>query len=351
MKAVVFLFMVVVACSAAAPQLHGDDLDALWEMFKKVHSKNYHCLWEEQKRIHVLYPGVFHRANILYYFKSWLFRRQLKLERKGLRRFNHMHQTMTSLKRRKYLPIYSEDEFSRTMNGLRYNSSATRFTQPLAPKECNVSSLPTNVDWREKGFVTPVKNQGECGSCYAFSTTGSLEGQMFKKTGKLVSLSEKNIMDCSWKEGNEGCNGGTMDASFEYIKVNKGIDTEISYPYIPIFKQEDVGGEDVGVVDLPHTETCLQKAVATIGPISVGIYASASFQGYKDGIFYDSGCSKTHPNHGVLVVGYGSTKRGKPYWLVKNSWGHSWGIDGYIKMARNKHDMCGIAYMASYPLV
>ncbi|KAI0242156.1 Cathepsin L1 [Lamellibrachia satsuma] len=326
---------VVVDAASHRKTLHGDDLDALWEMFKKVHSKHYHCWWEEQKRKTFFQERVAEISahNLEYDLGRHTFTM-------GINEYSDM----------------SENEFSRTMNGLRYNSSATRFAQPLAAKECNVSSLPTNVDWREKGFVTPVKNQGQCGSCYAFSTTGSLEGQMFKKTGKLVSLSEKNIMDCSWKEGNEGCNGGTMDASFEYIKVNKGIDTEISYPYHAFsgkchFKQEDVGGEDIGFVDLPQTETCLQKAVANIGPISVGIHASARFQGYKDGIFYDSGCSKRHPNHAVLVVGYGSTKRGKPYWLVKNSWGKSWGIDGYIKMARNKHDMCGIAYMASYPLV
>lgn len=336
MKTLLLLLLAVVAvCSAAAAQIQGDDLDAIWEMFKKVHSKRYHCRWEEEKRKIIFQENIakIHKHNLEYDL--------------GLRTFTMGVNEYSDM---------SANEFSRTMNGLRYNSSASRFAKPFLDTDCDVDSLPTSVDWRTKGFVTPVKNQGQCGSCYAFSSTGSLEGQMFKKTGKLVSLSEKNIIDCSRKEGNEGCNGGTMDNSFLYIKNNKGIDTEGSYPYHAFagkcrFKKENVGGEDVAAVDLPRTEKCLQKAVATIGPISVGIYASPRFEGYRDGIFRDTACLKTNPNHGVLVVGYGTTKRGVDYWLVKNSWGKSWGIDGYIKMARNNHDMCGIAYLASYPVV
>jgi len=219
-------------------------------------------------------------------------------------------------------------------------------------------TIPDSVDWRKEGYVTKVKDQGSCGSCWAFSATGSLEGQHYKQTGKLVSLSEQNLVDCDVNGDDEGCNGGYMDAAFQYIETNKGIDTEASYPYRGRdgrcrYKPEDVGATDTGFVDIPEgNETLLEAAIATVGPVSVAIDASSfKFQFYSHGVYYDRSCSQEYLDHGVLAVGYDTTKDGKQYYIVKNSWSEAWGDHGYILMTRGKNNNCGIATMSSYPFV
>ncbi|KAK3598003.1 hypothetical protein CHS0354_042357 [Potamilus streckersoni] len=249
----------------------------------------------------------------------------------------------------------TSEEFVRTMNGYKYDATKTNCGKFTFPSNLQLSDLPASVDWRTKGYVTPIKNQGQCGSCWAFSATGSLEGQHFNKTQQLVSLSEQNLVDCSGKEGNMGCEGGLMDQAFQYIIKNQGIDTEASYPYKARnqkckFTKANVGSTETSCKDIQSgSEADLQKAVATVGPISVAIDASHnSFQLYKSGIYSDPQCDPQALDHGVLAVGYG-TQDGKDYWLVKNSWGTSWGMQGYIMMARNDHNMCGIATKSSFP--
>ncbi|KFM79809.1 Cathepsin L, partial [Stegodyphus mimosarum] len=308
------------------------DLDVHWDNFKRVFQKQYSG--EEESKRRLIWEN--HVADIV--------RHNLEYDlgihsyRKGLNEYADL----------------GHEEFVKTLNGfkgVRLNKSTSTF-MPLF----NIN-LPDTVDWRQKGLVTGVKNQGQCGSCWAFSTTGSLEGQHKKKTGKLVSLSEQNLMDCSGPEGNMGCEGGLMDQAFEYIKKNKGIDTEQSYPYTAQdgtchYKKASSGATCTGYIDVASgDESALQQAVATIGPISVAIDASQeSFQLYQGGIYNEPACSSMFLDHGVLAVGYGS-ENGVDYWLVKNSWGTSWGENGYIKMSRNKNNQCGIATQASYPLV
>jgi cathepsin L len=249
------------------------------------------------------------------------------------------------------------EEFSRMYLGTKVNANTQRKETTDAAADA-VTDLPASVDWRTKGAVTAVKDQGQCGSCWSFSTTGSVEGCHFLTTSKLVGLSEENLVDCSDAQGNQGCDGGLMTQAMDYIISNKGIDTESSYPYTAgngnsgscKFKAADVGSTLAKYHNVKaHNETDLAVNVV-LGPVSVAIDASqSSFQFYTSGIYSDPDCSSTELDHGVLSVGYGSLNT-KNYWIVKNSWNTDWGMKGYIWMAKDKHNSCGIATMATRPV-
>jgi len=208
-----------------------------------------------------------------------------------------------------------------------------------------------NINWAARGAVTPPKDQGSCGSCWSFSTTGSVEGLNQIYTGSLISLSEQNLMDCSGGYGNQGCNGGWMDSAFKYIIANNGIEREANYPYEGKvgscrFNAAYTGASMRSFQDVQAgNEGALQNA-NNVQPVSVAIDAS-KLQSYKSGIFNPAGCSTTSLDHGVLVVGYGN--EGGDYWIIKNSWGLNWGNGGYFWMARNAGNMCGVASAASVP--
>jgi len=258
----------------------------------------------------------------------------------------------------------SAKEFAAIFNGAKL-PKGVKFEPVKMPQRIagvDVSALPKTVDWRKKGAVTGVKNQGQCGSCWSFSTTGTVEGQHFLAgQGTLVGLSEQNLVDCSTPEGCEGCDGCWPTWAMKYIISNGGVDLEADYPYTAEdgtchYKVADRGACIQKFEEIPAgNETALQVAVATVGPISVCIDASqSSFQFYESGVYYSYFCSSTELDHAVLAVGYGtdSTIYGaEDYWLVKNSWGTSWGDAGYIKMIRNWDNNCGIATAASYPVI
>lgn len=307
-----------------------------WEAYKMEHGKKYKSDVEEQFRMKIFKDNKYKVAqhNKLYHSG----------EKSYSMKINHFADLL-------------HHEFIELMNGYSHNKSRPRLGATFIGPDDDIA-LPKTMDWREKGAVTPVKNQGECGSCWSFSATGALEGQHFRKTGKLVSLSEQNLIDCSTKFGNNGCNGGLMDYAFEYVKSNGGIDTEDTYPYEAMddncrYNPDDSGADDRGYVDVREgNEHALKKAIATVGPVSVAIDAShETFQFYNEGVYYEPDCSPEMLDHGVLAVGYGTTEDGDHYWLVKNSWSEKWGEEGYIKMARNRDNNCGIASAASFPLV
>ena len=339
MRALLLLVVAVVATAQAVSFF--ELVKEEWTTFKTEHNKNYKSDIEEKFRMKIYMDNKHkiakHNGNY------------------------EMKKVSYKMKMNKYGDMLHH-EFVNAVNGFNksINARLRSQRQPVGAayvEPANVQ-VPDAVDWREQGAVTEIKDQGHCGSCWAFSAIGALEGQHFRRKGVLISLSEQNLIDCSGKYGNNGCNGGLMDQAFQYIKDNKGVDTEITYPYEAEddkcrYTARNSGASDVGYVDIPENdEEKLKLAVATVGPVSVAIDASRqSFQFYSEGVYDEPECSAEVLDHGVLVVGYGTDENELDYWLVKNSWGPKWGDNGYVKMSRNKENQCGIATTASYPLV
>ncbi|XP_046671436.1 procathepsin L-like [Homalodisca vitripennis] len=329
----VFLFSLAMVALTLSLEMSEHEISQ-WELFKVQNNKDYISKGEEEMR------------------KS-IFLKNLRFVREHNAKYKRGEETY-EVEINIFADMSPDEILSR--KGYRRPEGELRGGEPF--KETTGVELPNNVDWRKKGAVTEVKDQGFCGSGWAFSATGSLEGQNFLKTNTLVSLSEQNLVDCSTEDGNQGCEGGCPEKAFTYVSINKGIDTEASYPFEGEdndcrYNPKNNGATGVGYVSLPTgNETSLQSAVAKIGPVSVCIDASLkSFYLYKRGVYRPKGCSTVDLDQCVLTVGYGNVKKGGDYWLLKNSWGTSWGMNGYIMMARNLNNMCGIATEASYPFV
>jgi len=218
-----------------------------------------------------------------------------------------------------------------------------------------VEALPTSVDWRTKNVLTPVKDQGHCGSCWAFSATGAMEAAWAIKTNDLISLSEQQLVDCSWDYYNEGCNGGWAVEAFLYVIGNGGINNETNYPYLgkdsvcntTLASKHTVTISKAGAVQA-YNYMALQASVENT-PTSTGVEANILWQLYSSGTLTNN-CG-TDINHDVLAVGY-NTVPTIPYWIVKNSWGTDWGIQGYIQIGMSAGaGFCGINMDAYYPIV
>ncbi|XP_005078488.1 cathepsin R [Mesocricetus auratus] len=335
MKSVLFLAMFCLGVSSAAPTLD-PRLDAEWQIWKMKYEKSY-SLEEEAMRKEVWGKNMELIKN--HNGENGLGKNGYTME---INEFGDM----------------TDDEFKSTMIGSPMRTHHRG--KGIWKRDVGNVVFPKSVNWTEKGYVTPVRKQGNCNSCWAFSVTGAIEAQIIRKLGKLTPLSVQNLVDCSKSQGNNGCLSGDTYNAFQYVLHNGGLEAEATYPYegregpCRSNPQNSIA-EITGFVSLPESEDILMGAVASIGPISAGIDAShSSFRFYNKGIYHEPNCSSDYVTHGILVVGYGfegNETDGNNYWLIKNSWGKKWGLGGYMKIAKDKNNHCGIASFARYPTV
>ena len=321
-----------------------------WAEFKKTHNKVYNSLAEESKRFNQFKKNLDFIAN------------HNAKHARGEESYHVAINKFADLSASEFEQIHLADMES---VGVRQNYQCPVKFQPAS------KSYPGSVDWtttanpQNRVAVTAVKDQGSCGSCWSFATTGTFEGQQClagkQDCRSWSGASEQNLIECSVKSDTDlgpyydmGCNGGWIDNGLYYIQINGGIDSEASYPYTSadgktgscrynsaysVGREKDCGYSTKG------DEHELAQAICDVGPVGVAINASgAGFQLYSGGVYVNTKCG-TSVNHAVLAVGYG-VDNGQDYFLVKNSWGTGWGVNGYVEMARNRNNMCSIA---SYP--
>ncbi|KAM7483400.1 hypothetical protein LguiB_007983 [Lonicera macranthoides] len=311
--------------------------ESLWGMYERWRSHHTVStnLDEKQRRFNVFKANVRHVHNVNKMDKPY----KLKLNK------------FADLTNQEFTSVYAGSKVNhyRMLRGNSHGNGTFMYE--------NVVAVPPSIDWRKKGAVNAVKDQGQCGSCWAFSTIVGVEGINQIRTNKLVSLSEQELVDCDTSE-NEGCNGGLMPLAYEFIQKKGGITTECNYPYnaqdgsCDASKSNSPSVSIDGHENVPENdEDALLKAAAN-QPISVAMDAGGSdFQFYSEGV-YNGDCG-TELNHGVAIVGYGATRDGTKYWIVRNSWGAGWGESGYLRMERGisaREGQCGIAMEASYPI-
>lgn len=300
--------------------------------FKAQNYKSYNSISEELYR-----EGLF-RQNFL----------------KMVIMFRNIGQSNEEIKYSPFMDL-SEDEFYINYLGLDLNLQEAENqrinSEPLEYVVNIYDETPESMNWQDQGAVTPVKNQGSCGSCWAFSTTGNLEGQSKIVKGELLSLSEQQLVDCD--KIDQGCNGGLMENAFNYLKDAGGIETEGDYPYKGTgatcsFDQTKAKIKVESFSFVEKNEDVIKEALFKTGPLAIALNATP-LQFYFGGVFHPWKifCNPETLNHGVLIVGYGTSDKGEPYWLVKNSWGQGWGEKGYFRIYRGDNT-CGInSYVVS----
>ncbi|XP_021484257.1 cathepsin 7-like isoform X2 [Meriones unguiculatus] len=328
-----FLAILCLGVASAAPS-HDYTLDAEWEQWKRSYEKIYspeeekqrRAVWEENMKMFKLHSGV----NGL-----WINNVTIEMNEFGDR---------------------TGEEMRKMMN----NSSVLTLRNGKHIQKRGNVPIPTTLDWRKEGYVTPVRSQGPCGVCWAFAVVGSLEGQLFRKTGKLIPLSVQNLVDCSRSFGTNGCIDGKPYGAFQYVKNNGGLEAEATYPYeakegLCRYRPERSVVTVSRVLGVPRTEAALMNALITHGPIIVSIDAAhESFDKYTGGIYHEPKCRSKTLNHSMLLVGFGyegKESENRKYWLVKNSYGKRWGENGYMKIPRDQNNYCGIASCAMYPVL
>jgi len=330
MKAFILVACLLSLAAATLPALKDDEYDFLFTKWASQHGKTYATTQERAQRLAVF-------TSNLNYIRAH--------QAKSPRSYD--------LKMNEFGDLTNE-EFVSQYTG--YTPMDRSYLRSQNEEELSPVDVPTDWDWRAQNKVTPIKDQGQCGSCWAFSAVGSIESgyAIDNNVAATVTVSEQQLVDCSGAEGNEGCNGGLMDSAFEYVIKNGGLCTESAYPYKAVdgtCKKTCTKTLTIsGYTDVkPNNSTALLNAVAT-RPVSIAVDAAGSdWQFYSGGVINDKGCG-TSLDHGVLLVGYSQSSSPK-YWIVKNSWGTSWGNKGYIYIANdgaNDAGICGINMDPSY---
>lgn len=321
-------------------------LNINWEAYKKEYGKSYENSLEESMRMQVF------ALNMERIDKFNLNQSKLTSFKQGLNHFSDRtddeYKQLSNLR----IPEFSNDR----LNDIKVEKF---FSKLSTINNNNDDDLPKTVDWRKvPGRVSRVKSQGDCASSWAFAATGALEGQMIRRGLKnLTALSEQDLIDCS--EQNGKCSGGFYGYAFDDIKQLGGIQDEQSYPYTGsdksacLFQTNKAVFNDDGYIMLPKKdEAKLKLVVAKYGPVAAAVNPSLdSFRNYKSGVYKDDDCSDNNQDItlAVLIVGYGTDEKDGDYWLIKNAWSENWGEKGYMRIARNSDDMCGIALIPAVP--
>ncbi|KAJ8726654.1 hypothetical protein PYW07_001352 [Mythimna separata] len=310
----------VVSRTAPEPFLR-EQAELHFERFIRIYNKQYANLEEKQARLKIFIDNL-EKANVL--------NQQSKHAVFGITKFSDL----------------TQDEFVQKYTCVVPPSNLTEFScNDVNDHQIANQNAPESLDWRQSNAVTRVKNQQSCGSCYAFSVSGNIEGQYAIKHRQLIELSEQQTIDCD--QNSSGCQGGYMTSGFSSIIQQGGIETEADYPYVAQQNacQFTPGKAAVRVTACTQynivSQEKLKELLYTNGPISVGVKAS-NFASYLGGVMMDQECSTGSVNHAVLLVGYG-TDNGVPYWLIKNSWDVSFGEQGYIRIQRGEGaSSCGM---------
>ncbi|XP_057370712.1 procathepsin L-like [Daphnia carinata] len=332
MKLQVLVLFATLAVAVAQDFLQDDENrdstdDADWERFKAKHKKKFKN--KDRERIR---KNRFVQHN-----------RQIK-------KHNQMGKSSYTLQANQFTD-WSEAELEQLKGEI---DTDNEIPGPVVSTDILRQSVPDAVDLRKNPCMPKVKYQGGCGSCYSFAATTPIEFQRCQKTGKLVTLSEENIVDCSQKYGNAGCNGGLALRAWNYVK-DIGINTEEAYPYqgeetLCEYSASNYGGNVTSwsYATRSNDEEAMKAVVANYGPLAVSIDAT-NWEFYSSGVFSSAACSNTSTNHAVVIVGYGKDENSnKPYWIVRNSWGPEWGQDGYIYLERGAN-MCAVSKRAVFP--